>query len=164
MSGAEGLESLTDAKVSEALAYMREESDRRIEEILNEQDRTRRAKKLFLHYYEKTLSVERSCQYAHITRRTYQNWLKRDPLFRNACLHAKQYELEMAEDHLRLLMLSRKEASIIFYLRTHHPDYRPQVRIKVVKQNSQGNTWRYCEKCEINHKGGICPKEKFVQF
>jgi len=89
-----------------------------------EQVRTNVKKRLFLTFYKKTLgSVKATCDKIGIERRTYYDWLKKDPEFNLEVESALQESLEDMEGLLNVSMLQGDSASIRFWLSRRHPDF-----------------------------------------
>ena len=102
-----------DDKFELAHQTIREQNQEQLRRILKEQDRTKRDKQLFLFAYEKTFSVNRSCDYAHVSRRTYQYWIKKDLDFLKARNDIEKYEIEFVEDTLKMHKVMGSISSIL---------------------------------------------------
>lgn len=88
------------------------------QEKKKEQDRTVRAKKIFLTMYESTMcNISQSCKKAEISRRTYHNWINADEDFKTAVEDLLESRLDFAETQLAINIKKGKEASLIFFLK-----------------------------------------------
>ncbi len=112
-------------------------SDTSTLEARKEQARTVLKKQTFLEVYERLLcAVGASCRAVGMHRDTYNDWRRNDPDFRRACDEIQLRQCEVAEDILKEWIAKRKETgTLIFYLRSKHPDYRPS---RVMIQPMQG--------------------------
>jgi len=80
-------------------------------------ERTAEAKLGWLSYFSQNLvSVTRCCEVMHIGRRTFYDWVERDPEFKAAYYEAEAMQNDSAEDRLFDLMRSKDGASIRFHL------------------------------------------------
>ena len=103
-----------------------EEFERMARFTSKQQERTTRAKKLFLEQYRLTHgNVRRSCELAGISREIFYVWRKKDPYFREVLpLIAFDYANEDARGSLMDLIRQGHPASVFKFLKKHHPDFK----------------------------------------
>lgn len=98
-----------------------------------EQERTKRAKELFLEAYASNMgSITASCASAMVERSTYYTWLKVDPIFRTDVYELDQSLLGHVEDALKEQISQKDGASIRYFLDRRHPEYKPKGTLDVV--------------------------------
>lgn len=106
----------------------------------DEEARTRIKKQLFLEVLSKTRGVITiACDQTGIGRRTYYDWIEKDPAFAAAVNEVNADKNAIAEDILWGKITVEKDGpSIRFYLDRKHPNYKQ--RVKVETQVVDGRT------------------------
>lgn len=99
---------------------------RRINRFVAQQARTLDKKHRFLIAYQKTVgSVWKSCQMADIkSRKTFYNWCKTDPDFKEAVDATLRVQLDYVEDALMAKIAKNHGPTIRWILSRKHPDYK----------------------------------------
>lgn len=98
-----------------------------------EQERTTKAKNLFLDVYAKNMAtIGVACDKAEIARRTYYLWMKTDPQFRSAVAAIDESRIDMVEDELMQLIQKHDGPSIRFFLERKAPEYKAKSTTEIV--------------------------------
>ncbi len=93
----------------------------------NERESTQRKKQCFLKSYSRILgSITAACKAAKITRDTYYRWIKEDIKFSTAIKQIDEWTNDWVQDKLMESIDDGNVRSIIFYLKSRHPDYMPK--------------------------------------
>jgi len=86
-------------------------------------------KKIFLDYWAKSMGVvSATCEKVEISRETFYNWMKEDPLFAKKIKELTDQRNTIAEDLLwGKITINKDGACIRYYLDRKHPEYKPKV-------------------------------------
>jgi len=99
-----------------------------------EQERTRVKKDLFITFYKKTLgSIGATCDKVDISRDTYYEWLKRDPVFNQKIRASFEDKLNDVEQQLNQAVLKGDVSAIRYFLDRRHPLYMPKIKVVAPK-------------------------------
>lgn len=103
-----------------------EEFERMARHTSNQQERTTRAKKLFLEQYRLTHgNIKRSCELAGISRKTVYLWMDKDPYFKEVLpLVGMDYAKDDVRGSLMDLIRRGHAPSVHKFLKKHHPDFK----------------------------------------
>jgi hypothetical protein len=115
----------------ETLSFMLESEEKATEsnkKEVEEQERTRISKKLFLENYEICRGVVSAiCDKIGINNATFYKWKNSDPEFVENLEKLKENINDEVEDILMgLVRIKRDPTSVRYYLDRRHPDYRPR--------------------------------------
>jgi len=72
--------------------------------------------------YENAGNISASCSSVNISRSTYDNYLSKDPVFRQAIEEVMQFQIDIVESMLLRRIREGDTAAIIFYLKTKGRD------------------------------------------
>jgi len=86
-------------------------------------------KKIFLDYWAKSMGVvSATCEKVEISRKTFYEWKKEDPLFAKKIKELTDQRNTIAEDLLwGKITINKDGACIRYYLDRKHPEYKPKV-------------------------------------
>lgn len=89
-------------------------------------------------YYATNGNATKASKSALIHRRTFYNWLESDPEFKDLIDNQLQELLDQAQDRLinRALTNEQSPAELIFFLKSRHPDYKPQKETLGIQQGN----------------------------
>jgi len=111
----------------EGIPYTLFNRDERVRNITTQQVRTLDKKQEFIIAYEKAFgNVRKACAIAGIkSTKTYYNWCKNDPQFKEALKSRIQDIQDYFEDILWAKVVYQHDgATVRWWLRRHHPDYK----------------------------------------
>jgi hypothetical protein len=104
-----------------------------VNEVKKEQERTRIGKENFLKVYAITMgTITVACEKADIDRTTFYDWIKKDPVFREAVAKIDSHRVDMVEDRLFKLIQQDDGPSIRFFLERRSGRYQPKGKVEVV--------------------------------
>ncbi len=99
-----------------------------------DQEKTRIKKDIFLVHYRTTLgSVAATCEMTDISRETYYNWLKKDPIFNQKIRASFADKLNDVEQQLNKAVLKGDVGAIRYFLDRRHPLYMPKLKVVAPK-------------------------------
>ena len=74
--------------------------------------------------------ISKACQKVGIDRKTYYNWLEKNPEFKRACEKADEDLMVLVEDRLKHATLKNAPWAVRFFLSRRHPLYKYKVEVE----------------------------------
>lgn len=97
-----------------------------------DQERTKIKKQMFLEAFERSAGmIGVAVGYAQIDRKTYYNWIDKDPTFALRCQEIVRINCGTVEDYLIKAIHREEPWAIGMYLRSKHPEYKPKADLNL---------------------------------